>query len=98
MTDEEQKKYAEKFISDYDLLSEYIEKVYKPEDFNKRVNKIFRESKIGVMLSHYYWMIWAIKMCKTPDSDFDYLTFSYTKFGYYKKLKEEIKALDSLSM
>jgi len=95
LKDEHQKKYAARFVSDSDLLSEYVEKTYSPEAFEHRVNKIFREAKIGVMLSHYYWMIWAIKMCKTPDSDFDYLAFSYTKFGYYKKLKEEILALDA---
>jgi len=59
------------------------------------MDKLFRETKIGVMLSYYYWMVWGIKMCKTPDSDFDYIEFSFIKFNSYQKLKEEIKALSA---
>mmetsp|Transcript_59094 Transcript_59094/g.81998 ORF Transcript_59094/g.81998 Transcript_59094/m.81998 type:complete len:86 (+) Transcript_59094:88-345(+) len=82
-----------KFIQNLGDLDEYIAKNYKESDFAARLAKIFKETKIGVMLSHYYWMIWAVKMCKTPDSDFDYLEFAYQKLGWYNQMKEVVKAL-----
>jgi len=95
MTDAEQKENFDKFIADYDLLREHIQKKYKEKELEKRITKLFNEVKIGVMLSHYYWMNWGIKKAKVHECDFDYITFSHTKFSHYKKLKNEFQAVES---
>jgi len=95
MPSEEQKKYGEKLVLNHDLLLEYIEQNNKSQEFNKRIENLFRETKIGALLSHYYWMIWAVKMCKQRQCDFDYLAFAYAKYGYYRKLKEELQEMET---
>jgi len=80
-------------VENKDLLTEFIRKNYKEEEFTARVDELFRETKIGVLMAVYYWMIWGIKMCKFPDSDFDYVTFAHGNLKYYKKAKEELISL-----
>jgi len=93
MKEEDQKKHHDEFVDDKELLTEFIRKNYKHEEFTARVDELFRETKIGVMMAVYYWMIWGIKMCKFPDSDFDYVTFSHSNLEYYRKAKEELHSL-----
>jgi thiamine kinase-like enzyme len=88
----EQDKNFDNFIKNYDSLKEYLEKTYKAEELETRIAKIFRETMIGVMLSHYYWMNWGIKKAHATENKFDYVSFSHTKFCHYEKLKKEFKA------
>jgi len=53
-----------------------------------RVN--FRELKRGYRLSellcNWYWVIWAVLMCKDPNKSFGYLEFASHRFQIYEKL------------
>lgn len=99
MNDNEIAENHDKFVNSVEEFNAYVDKKYQDKgELKKRVGELFRETKIGVMLSHYYWLIWAVKMSKTPDTDFDYVTFSYESYKGYLKVKEEIRALDSANL
>jgi thiamine kinase-like enzyme len=93
MEDAELKEKSDGLIENDEAMKEYLIKKYDPKDLKRRENALYRNTKIGVMLSHYYWLIWAVKMHKTSDSPFNYLEFARVKVGYYQKLKVEIASL-----
>lgn len=89
MAEDEQIRSSNIFISDYDLFSEYLLMTYDKEELQKRINQLLKETKIGIMAAFYYWMIWAVKMSKNPDNDFDYIDYAEKQWVYYQKLKTE---------
>jgi thiamine kinase-like enzyme len=84
---------AGELINDDEAMRKHLEKHYHPEELQRREDLLYRNTMIGVMLSHYYWIIWAVKMVKTVQVKFDYLEFARVKYETYKQLKSKILKL-----
>ena len=81
---------TDNLINNDEEMKTYLETNYKPEELKARENKLVRETMIGVMLSYHFWLIWAIKMHKTVDTQFDYLEFARSSHEKYLKLKKDL--------
>jgi len=71
-----------------------IDGIRKSELMNKDLmiseSKALKEElKACTLMSHAYWIVWAIIMCKNPEIDFDYINFAYQRFILYQKLKKQ---------
>jgi thiamine kinase-like enzyme len=89
----DQNEKADELIANDEAMKEYLLKNYEEKEFKQRENLLYRNAKIGVMLSNYHWSIWAVKMHKTSDSPFNYLEYGREMAENYKNLKIEIASL-----
>jgi len=80
---------ANAVLKDKNRLHAYIQKNYNPEDFNKEVEEIFKEVRVCILLSHYYWILWSIVMSKGNDFKFDYIHFAYKRYELYQSAKRK---------
>ena len=56
-----------------------------------KVSSIMELVPLGICLSHYYWILWAIYMSKNPEVDFDYIGFAEGRYQKYLKAKKKLK-------
>ena len=75
-------------LKDESLMKKHIEAHDNLKNFNLEVEKIFDEVKVCAMLSHYYWILWAVIMSKNSDINFDYIHYAYSRYKIYQKLKQ----------
>jgi choline/ethanolamine kinase len=66
---------------------EYIKQHYNLDTFNEEVEEIVGEVKICTLLSHYFWILWAVVKSKDGDFEFDYIHYAYKRFELYEKLR-----------
>jgi choline/ethanolamine kinase len=78
-----------KAINDDEYFRQVICEHSNLDTFNAEVEEIYEEVKICAMLSHYYWILWAIVMSKNPNTEFDYLNYAHKRLEVYQNLKCE---------
>ena len=70
------------------FLLTYVNKINEIGGNNQGIyESIMKELPICLLLSNYYWCIWAIFMSKNPDINFDYVEFAYSRYSKYRELK-----------
>lgn len=57
-----------------------------PEKYSKILEKLLRLHKYNMIVSHLYWLLWAIIVSKNPRIDFDYIEFSWERFQDVQEL------------
>eukprot|EP01017_Pseudomicrothorax_dubius_P000525 TRINITY_DN0_c2032_g1_i1.p1 TRINITY_DN0_c2032_g1~~TRINITY_DN0_c2032_g1_i1.p1 ORF type:complete len:102 (-),score=31.78 TRINITY_DN0_c2032_g1_i1:59-364(-) len=67
---------------------EYKKLALKPET-GRALAALEEELKICTLLSHAYWILWAVVMSKNPEIPFDYIAFAYARYREYVRLKAE---------
>jgi len=90
MSTSEQNERGDEMIENEELVHEYLDKFYQPEKLKERIETLIKETMIGYMLSFHYWLVWAVKMHKTVDIEFDYLEFARVHYERYLDLKKKI--------
>jgi len=77
-----------KIMEDDNYFDTYVKENYNYGEFYEEVDALIQEVKVCAMLSHYYWVIWSIVMCKNPTINFDYISYAYDRFQVYLTLKK----------
>lgn len=63
--------------------------VKNSEEFEKEIEKMTQEIKIGVLMSLFYWILWSGSICQDPNIKFEYLKHGITRMETYLKLKKK---------
>ena len=63
------------------------------EAVQSEVRKYVEQLHMGYLLSHFYWCVWALVMCKNPNIDFSYIDFAYIRYSDYVQLKQRFYKL-----
>jgi len=87
------KEESDKILEDENVFQKYQEAMFSNENYTGQIEKLLKETKIGSMLFHYYYSMWAIVMSKNPDIDFDHVQYSKDRYESYQKMKEKIVKL-----
>ncbi len=58
------------------------------ESVQAEVRKYVEQLHVGYLLSHFYWCVWALVMCKNPNVDFSYIDFAHQRYLDYAQLKQ----------
>jgi len=82
------KEEGDKILEDENVFQKYQEAMFN-ENYRGQIENLLKEIKIGSMLSHYYWCVWAIIVSKNPDIDFDYVQFSKDRYESYQKKRKK---------
>ena len=59
------------------------------ENVQSEVRKYIEQLHVGYLLSHFYWSVWGLVMCKNPNIDFSYIDFAYQRYLDYSQLKQK---------
>jgi choline/ethanolamine kinase len=79
----------ERAMNDDEYFTQVINEHCNIDEFNAEVEEIYEEVRVCAMLSHYYWILWAIVMSKNPNTSFDYLHYAHKRLEAYQNLKRE---------
>lgn len=60
-----------------------------------KVDMYISQLSVGYLLSHFWWILWAITMCKNPHVQFDYIEFAYQRTLDYFHIKEKVIAKEA---
>jgi len=52
--------------------------------------RLKREYRLSELLCNWYWVIWAVLMCKDPNKSFGYLEFAIHRYCIYEKLLKKL--------
>jgi len=81
---------ADAILKDADKINDFVMKKYNLDAFLEEVEEIFQEVKICRLISHYYWIFWAVNMSKNGDDfKFDYIHYAHKRFELYNQLKRQ---------
>jgi len=87
---EEGERIGEDLLTNDEAMKTLLEKNYNAEELKKREDSLVRDTMIGVMMSAYYWAVWGLKMHKSVDVQFDYLTFVKALYDIYHSYKKNL--------
>jgi len=87
LSHEDENKIGKTLLSDKEKMAQYIQEKYETQEWEKRIQKLLRETKIGAMTCCHYITTWGIKMYKTMSYNFDH--FEYAKQGFHRYLKHK---------
>jgi thiamine kinase-like enzyme len=77
-------------IEDEGMFADIESTISNKPEYRALLDSLVKQVRVGSMLSHYYWCVWAVVMSKNPDIDFDYIRFSRDRYNGYLKFKEEL--------
>jgi len=69
--------------------AELIQLYGNKESYEKEIEKYLSQIHVGYLLSHYFWIVWAVIMCKNNNVQFGYLDFAIQRYHDYLDLKKK---------
>lgn len=81
---------AQELVDNKQLAREQLVGIYGSEDgLSKEISRYLDQLHIGYLLSHFYWSVWALVMCKNPNINFGYIEFAHDRLLDYRGIKNK---------
>ena len=68
-----------KYLNNQNLARQVLLSKLSRDEIKEELNKLRKEIKASLALSHFHWSLWSILMCKADNINFDYLDFGYMR-------------------
>jgi len=77
----------QELLTENELDSSLRTELEANELVQRECQSLLEEIKACTLMSHAYWIIWAVVMSKNKEIDFDYLKYAHDRYKLYEKLK-----------
>lgn len=67
-----------------------LQKLKSSQAIVSQIDEYLNQLHFGYMLSHFFWILWAIIMSKNPHNPFNYVQFAYERYRDYLGLKKTL--------
>jgi len=75
------------------FIRKYLSALTKEEPSDEEINKLYRDINRMVLLTHFFWGVWALVQASISKISFDYIGYGIKRLQFYYENKDKLLSL-----